>query len=165
MTYYLVLEVPVCKKCRNYIMKFPCPHCGSELSISDRAKGEIQPIIPTELQGDFDEPPPAAYIDGQPEMRPSQTKGKKLSPDLGRAKTSKVKVSKHDFSSNDTISRSAPSGTADLITSSMDQRLTNMETTLKTLTEELNTIMKSQKVMEAILTKINTEIMKLRNQI
>ena len=143
-------------------MKFPCPHCGSDLSMSDRSEGEIKPIIPVEFQGDFDEPPPAAYVDGRPETRSIPAKAAKLSPDLGRAKTAEVKISKHDFSSHETLSRSTPSGTEDLVTSSMDQRLSNMEKTLKTLTEELNTIMKSQKVIEAILTKINSELMKLR---
>ena len=35
-------------------MKFPCPHCGAEESLTDREVGEIKPIIPPEFQADFD---------------------------------------------------------------------------------------------------------------
>ena len=49
---------PVCKKCRNYIMGFPCPHCGSEKALTDREANEIRPIIPLDLQVTFKEPPP-----------------------------------------------------------------------------------------------------------
>ncbi len=48
---------PVCKKCRNYVMKFPCPHCGGELEFTDRKIDEIKPIIPLDLQETFKEPP------------------------------------------------------------------------------------------------------------
>ncbi len=154
--------MPVCKKCRNYVMKFPCPHCGSDLTMSDRTEGEIQPIVPKELQGDFEEPPPPAYVDGRPEMRAPQPKAKKIATDLSRAKTAEFKAPKSDFSSQTTTSTTSSLGTKDLIASSMDQRLTNIETTLKTLTTEITTIMKSQKVIESILKKINSQLMKLR---
>lgn len=38
-------------------MSFPCSHCGSEESFADRKSDEFKPIIPVELQGDFEEPP------------------------------------------------------------------------------------------------------------
>ncbi|MFX1513531.1 MAG: hypothetical protein ACFFCQ_13180 [Promethearchaeota archaeon] len=52
--------IPVCKNCRNYIMKLdednPCPHCGNKLTLTDRNDGEIKPIIPEEFQADFTKP-------------------------------------------------------------------------------------------------------------
>ena len=54
----LLFLSPVCKKCHNYVMKFPCSHCGSDLSMQDRIEGEIKPIVPVEIQGNFAEPPP-----------------------------------------------------------------------------------------------------------
>ncbi|MFX0051517.1 MAG: hypothetical protein ACFE8U_09515 [Candidatus Hermodarchaeota archaeon] len=38
-------------------MSFPCSHCGSEQSLADRKTSDFKPIIPVELQGDFEEPP------------------------------------------------------------------------------------------------------------
>ncbi|UCG03337.1 MAG: hypothetical protein JSW11_04970 [Candidatus Heimdallarchaeota archaeon] len=49
---------PVCKNCRNYVMGFPCPHCGGEQALTDRESDEIKPIIPLDLQESFKEPPP-----------------------------------------------------------------------------------------------------------
>ena len=48
---------PVCKKCRNYVMRLPCPHCGAEEALTDREADEIKPIIPLDLQESFKEPP------------------------------------------------------------------------------------------------------------
>ncbi|UCG00706.1 MAG: hypothetical protein JSW11_13935 [Candidatus Heimdallarchaeota archaeon] len=41
-------------------MKFPCPHCGSDESFHDRSADDFKPIVPIELQGNFEEPPPPA---------------------------------------------------------------------------------------------------------
>ncbi len=38
-------------------MSFPCSHCGSEESFSDRKADDFRPIVPIELQGDFSQPP------------------------------------------------------------------------------------------------------------
>ncbi len=38
-------------------MSFPCSHCGSEESFTDRKADDFKPIVPIELQGDFEEPP------------------------------------------------------------------------------------------------------------
>jgi len=38
-------------------MKLPCSHCGSEKSFADRKIDDFKPIVPIELQGDFEEPP------------------------------------------------------------------------------------------------------------
>lgn len=49
---------PVCRKCHNYILRFPCPHCGTAESFDNRTTEDIKPIVPTEIQAEFDEPPP-----------------------------------------------------------------------------------------------------------
>ncbi|MFX0183739.1 MAG: hypothetical protein ACFE95_11705 [Candidatus Hodarchaeota archaeon] len=38
-------------------MSFPCSHCGGEESFADRKTDDFKPIIPIELQGDFEKPP------------------------------------------------------------------------------------------------------------
>ncbi|MHA2226243.1 MAG: hypothetical protein ACXAC8_13625 [Candidatus Hodarchaeales archaeon] len=38
-------------------MNFPCSHCGSEESFADRKTDDFKPIVPVELQGNFEEPP------------------------------------------------------------------------------------------------------------
>ena len=48
---------PVCKKCRNYVMGFPCPHCGCDQEFTERNPDEIKPIIPLDLQESFEAPP------------------------------------------------------------------------------------------------------------
>lgn len=47
--------IPVCKKCHNYVMKFPCPHCGASESLIEREIGEIKAIIPEELQFNWED--------------------------------------------------------------------------------------------------------------
>jgi hypothetical protein len=48
---------PVCKKCKNYVMALPCPHCGGDQAFTERTPNEIKPIIPLDLQETFQEPP------------------------------------------------------------------------------------------------------------
>ena len=38
-------------------MNFPCSHCGSAESFADRKTDDFKPIVPVELQGDFEKPP------------------------------------------------------------------------------------------------------------
>lgn len=81
----LCILSPVCKKCRNYVMDFPCPHCGSEQALTDREEDEIKPIIPLDLQESFGEPPPPSHESGQsytPPYQPpeSPTKAPPVSP-------------------------------------------------------------------------------------
>ena len=45
--------MPVCKNCLNYCLNFPCPHCGGDLSLTERSKDEIKPIVAPEYQADF----------------------------------------------------------------------------------------------------------------
>ena len=134
-------------------MKFPCSHCGSDLSIQDRIEGEIKPIVPVEIQGDFAEPPPPEYVDSLPVSTPSPSISKKSSEPQYKAKT------KHRSS--------APSSTGSgkvQSSSDADYRLTSIEGTLDEITNQLTTLMKSQKVIETILTKINSELLKLRDK-
>ena len=63
---------PVCKKCRNYVRGFPCPHCGGEEALTDREADEIKPIIPVDLQESFKEPPPPISDSGHSDIPPNQ---------------------------------------------------------------------------------------------
>jgi hypothetical protein len=63
---------PVCKKCRNYVMGFPCPHCGGDQALTDREADEIKPIIPLDLQESFKEPPPPLDISDSSQATPYQ---------------------------------------------------------------------------------------------
>ncbi|MHA1994616.1 MAG: hypothetical protein ACW97Z_08760 [Candidatus Hodarchaeales archaeon] len=154
--------MPVCKKCRNYIMGFPCPHCGSDLSLTDRTNTDIQPIIPKELQGDFEEPPAPSYVEGIPErqnMEPVSSVKEKTSP-------KSRSTGGHSSGPSYSPQMSSPSISADNVSDSflpkMDNRLSLMENTMKSIQDELSTLLKSQKVIENILTRINGELLRLR---
>jgi len=154
--------MPVCKKCRNYIMGFPCPHCGSDLSLTDRTNSDIQPIIPKELQGDFEEPPAPSYVEGIPDRHSMGP------PPSFKTKSHSESRSQGGNSSGPSYSpqKSSPSLSAENVSSSflpqMDNRLSLMENTMKSIQDELSTLLKSQKVIENILTRINGELLKLR---
>ncbi len=155
--------MPVCKKCRNYVMRFPCPHCGSDLSLTDRTERDIQPIIPKELQGNFEEPPAPSYVDGIPDrdsMGPPPSKKEKKQTES--PSYSAPSASSYSGSS------SSPSLSADSVSDSfvpnMDNRLSMMEATMKSIQNELTTLLKSQKVIENILTRMNSELLKLRKE-
>ena len=143
-------------------MKLPCAHCGSDLSLTDRTTSDIQPIIPKALQGDFEEPPSPSYVEGIPDRQSMgpvpEVTAKKRSP----SRSTGVQSSESSYSSQS----SSPSISADSISDSflpqMDNRLSLMENSMKTIQEELSTLLKSQKVIENILTRINGEIIKLR---
>ena len=144
---------PVCKQCHNYVMKFPCSHCGSDLSMQDRVEGEIKPIVPVEIQGNFAEPPPPEYVDSLPVSTPSPSLSQKSS-DL--PKNAEIKHRSRPSSSTESSKVEMSSNT--------DSRLTSIEGTLDEITSQLTTLMKSQKVIETILTKINSELLKLRGK-
>jgi hypothetical protein len=145
-------------------MRFPCPHCGSDLSLTDRTTSDIQPIIPKALQGDFEEPPEPAYVEGIPDR---QSMGPVPSP---KAKPNSESRSTRNHSSGPSYSpqTSSPTLSADSISDSflpqMDNRLSLMENTMKSIQNELSTLLKSQKVIESILTRINGELLKLRKE-
>ena len=134
-------------------MKFPCSHCGSDLSMQDRVEGEIKPIVPVEIQGDFAEPPPPEYVDSLPASTPSPSISKKSSKPQYKAKTKQR-----------TSPTSSPVSGNVKMSSDADNRLTSIEGTLDEITSQLTTLMKSQKVIETILTKINSELLKLRDK-
>jgi len=121
--------------------------------MQDRMEGEIKPIVPVEIQGDFDEPPPPEYVDSLPASTPSPSISKKSSEPQYKAKT-KPRSS----------TTSSPRSSNVEISSDADYRLTSIEGTLDEITSQLTTLMKSQKVIETILTKINSELLKLRGK-
>jgi hypothetical protein len=145
-------------------MNFPCPHCGSDLSLTDRTNSDIQPIIPRELQGSFEEPPAPSYVEGIPDR---QSMGPV--PSI-KEKSSPVSRSTGDHSSSPRYSSqsSSPSISTDNVSDSflpkMDSRLSLMENTMKSIQDELSILLKSQKVIENILTRINSELLKLRKE-
>ena len=149
----LLFLSPVCKKCHNYVMKFPCSHCGSDLSMQDRIEGEIKPIVPVEIQGDFDEPPPPEYVESLPVSSPSPSLSKK-SAEIPK----RTEIKQRSKPSSSTGSSKVG------MSSDADYRLTSIEGTLDEITSQLTTLMKSQKVIETILTKINSELLKLRDK-
>jgi len=134
-------------------MKFPCSHCGSDLSMQDRIEGEIKPIVPVEIQGDFDEPPPPEYVDSLPVSTHSPSLAKKS------LETPEIPEIKHRSKAHSSIGSSKVEMSSDA-----DNKLTSMESTLDQITTQLTTLMKSQKVIETILTKINSELLKLRDK-
>ena len=136
-------------------MKLPCSHCGGDLSIQDRMEGEIKPIVPVEIQGNFAEPPPPEYVDSLPASTPSPSI-KKQSPEPQYKSTPKQR-------SSSPSSTNRSSGTKQS-SSDADYRLTSIESTLDEMSSQLTTLMKSQKVIETILTKINSELLKLRGK-
>jgi len=136
-------------------MKFPCSHCGSDLSMQDRIEGEIKPIVPVEIQGNFAEPPPPEYVDSLPVSTPS--------PSVSPAKTFSGPIYKGESKPRSTTPSSTSSGGTQS-SSNTDHRLTSIEGTLDDITSQLTTLMKSQKVIETILTKINSELLKLRGK-
>ena len=135
-------------------MKFPCSHCGSDLSMQDRIEGEIKPIVPVEIQGNFAEPPPPEYVDSLPVSTHSPSISKKSSGPTYTGESKKRSSTPSSSTSSSTTQSS----------SNTDYRLTSIESTLDEITSQLTTLMKSQKVIETILTKINSELLKLRGK-
>ena len=136
-------------------MKLPCEHCGGDLSMQDRVEGEIKPIVPVEIQGNFAEPPPPEYVDSLPASTPS--------PSVSPSKASSGPIYKGESKPRSTTPSSTSSGGTQS-SSNTDYRLTSIEGTLDEITSQLTTLMKSQKVIETILTKINSELLKLRGK-
>ncbi|MHA2054997.1 MAG: hypothetical protein ACXACP_13200 [Candidatus Hodarchaeales archaeon] len=152
--------MPVCKNCHNYVMKLPCSHCGSDLSLDDRKDGDIQPIVPVEIQGDFSEAPPLSSAASQPSKPTpplkSQTRRKASST------ASSFQSSKSSSVSARTAPESSSDGTSGLIMATMDKRFSLIETNLKSIQKEVAELNKTQKVMEKVLIQISKELLKLR---
>ncbi|MFW9991707.1 MAG: hypothetical protein ACFFD4_06580 [Candidatus Odinarchaeota archaeon] len=45
--------MPVCKKCKNYVLTFPCSHCGGNLPLTHTTEEEIESVISPGLQARF----------------------------------------------------------------------------------------------------------------
>jgi len=134
-------------------MKFPCSHCGSDLSMQDRVECEIKPIVPVEIQAIFDVPPPPEYVDSLPVSTSSPSFSKKSSEIPKKTEVQqRIKPSSSTGSSKVEMSSNA------------DYNPTSIEGSLDEITSQLTTLMKSQKVIETILTKINSDRHKLRDK-
>lgn len=156
---------PVCKKCHNYVMKLPCPHCGSDTSFQDRAADEIKPIVPVELQGDFEEPPSPLSSSGSPLMS-SQASGDS-GPSQQRQVQSPVAVD-HQAQSQASLSTQSgetfvgpPDHSTEKLPENMETIIRSMENKLNTLSSEMKSLLKSQKVIERFLTSINKKLLEL----
>jgi hypothetical protein len=121
--------------------------------MQDRIEGEIKPIVPVEIQGNFAEPPPPEYVDSLPVSTPSPSFSEKSSE-----KPKKTEVQPRFKPPPSTGSSKVE------MSSNADDRLTSIEGTLDEITSQLTTLMKSQKVIETILIKINSELLKLRDK-
>ena len=154
--------MPVCKKCHNYVMKFPCPHCGSDLSLDDREKGEIQPIVPVELQGSFAEPPPPSYADSDPKRSSTPLKSPKPMGKSIDSPISSTRKSKATLRSQSATPASSTDGTSALMTAALEKRLSMIEMSLKSTQKEVADLTKTHKVMEKVLIEISKEMLKLR---
>jgi hypothetical protein len=159
-------------------MKFPCPHCGSHESLYDRSADEIKPIIPLDLQGNFDEPPPLIsasvsynFHDVRPVSHPIESQiitnsGLSLQEQIQPRNTVGYKFESPSYS---TVPRNISTrGTIEFTTNS---RLENLEGTIKTLENEIKilssdmkNILKSQKVTESILINMNKKLLKLQKE-
>lgn len=151
------------------MMKLPCPHCGSDESFYDRSADEIKSIVPEELQGNFDEPPPPisnSGYDSFQEVRPvSKPIESQISSNSGSSLQEQIQPHSavgYEFESPST------KGTIEFAISS---RLENVEGTVKTMENEIKTlsldmknIQKSQKVMESILTNMNKKLLKFQKE-
>ncbi|MHA1444198.1 MAG: hypothetical protein ACTSR4_05550, partial [Candidatus Hodarchaeales archaeon] len=131
-----------------------CSHCGSDLSMQDRIEGEIKPIVPVEIQGNFAEPPPPEYVDSLPVSTPSPSFSKKSS-EMPKETEVQHRIAKPSSSTGSSKVE---------MSSNADYRPTSIEGSLEEITSQLTTLMKSQKVIETILTKINSELLKLRDK-
>ncbi len=113
-------------------MNFPCPHFGSDESFYDRSTNEIKPIIPVELQGNFEEPPPldispnltSNYIRMKPVSKPLKTQ---VSSNLGFSIQEQIQ----SLSIVDYKFESSPARTP---------RLGNMKKAIKTIEKEIKTL-------------------------
>jgi hypothetical protein len=147
---------PVCKKCHNYVMKFPCPHCGSDASFQDRSPDEIKPIVPVELQGDFEEPPPP-LSSGSPLMSSQVSGGTGPSQPGGVQSPAAID---HQIQSSETIT-GPPDESFEKLPENMEMIIRSMENKLNRLSSDMQNLLKSQKVIESFLTNINKKLQKL----
>lgn len=146
-------------------MKLPCPHCGADTSLLDRSADEIKAIVPVELQGDFEEPPPPLSSSGSPLM--SSQASKSSGPSQQGQIQSPVAV---DHQSQSQISSTPqsnithtgpPDSSIEKLPEDQETIIRSMENKLNTLSSDMKNLLKSQKVIESFLTNINKKITKL----
>ncbi|NHJ01692.1 MAG: hypothetical protein EAX86_06085 [Candidatus Heimdallarchaeota archaeon] len=148
-------------------MSFPCPHCGSQETFEDRTEEEFKPIVPVEIQGTFDKPPPP-LTSGRPRFASPTSSPRPATPiATPRTPTSRQQdTSYRDLvidtskSSSKTTVPARPLPTEGFNT----DRLIEIEASVKAMEANIATLIKSQKVIEKILTNINKELLKLRNK-
>lgn len=146
---------PVCKKCLNYVMNFPCPHCGSESSYEDRTAGDFKPIIPKELQEDFSEPlppitSPNSFATPISESPPA-SRGAESLPRKQPESAETTHLPSISTSPQDSMKGKSPAVTPIEKPLTSDERLERIETTLKSLEKDVRTILRVQKVIEIFL--------------
>lgn len=145
-------------------MSFPCPHCGSDESFYDRSAEEFKPIIPTELQGDFTEPPPPIPSSNSPSTFQRVNQVPKSTKSHGQSNQS-YSGQVVDYKFESTPSSKEPIRGTDFITEprleNIEIAIKNIENDVKTLSSDLENIQKSQKVIESILTNINKKLLEL----
>ena len=123
-------------------MSFPCPHCASEESLTDRDASEIKPVVSKEFQANFEEPslPRSSRM---PDLKPSYNSSKAHVPSSIRPAVQKqIKEPEKD----------------------MESIIITMGNDMKALATDIKTIMKSMKVIERVLTNMNKELLKLRKK-
>lgn len=150
-------------------MKFPCPHCGSDESFYDRSADEIKSIVPVELQGNFDEPPPPISNSGsynfqevRPVSKPIESQISSKSESFLQEQTQPRSAVGYEFESPST------KGTIEFAIGSrfenVEGAIKTMENEIKTLSSDMKNLLKSQKVIESILTNINKKLLKLQKE-
>ncbi len=147
-------------------MSFPCPHCGGEETFEDRVEEEFRPIVPVEIQGTFDKPPPP-LSSGKSWSSPSRSTSHPI--DSSRVTTSRPKDTSYRGLVMDSSKPTSKTPNVPL-TSSLPSddfttdRLIEIEASVKAMEANITTLVKSQKVIEKILTNINRELLKLREK-
>lgn len=146
-------------------MKLPCPHCGADTSFQDRTADEIKPIVPVELQGDFEEPPPPLSSSGSPLMSSQASEISGPSPQGQVQSPVAVDHQPQSLSSSTPQSGITHSGPPDSSTENLPEDLETiiklMANKINSLSSDMKNLLKSQKVIESFLTNINKKITKL----
>ncbi|MFX0117105.1 MAG: hypothetical protein ACFFB3_21335 [Candidatus Hodarchaeota archaeon] len=149
-------------------MSFPCPHCGKSESFADRTAKDFKPIVPTEIQGRFDEPPPPiptsksasnSVMRKQPKsvaFSPYSTTPLKNSP----PSTSFPEDPPVSFSPFPTepahleVDFASPAAKATRKAPPIEDRLEKIEISINNLGNEIKSISQAQKTIEMLLKKM-----------
>ena len=143
-------------------MSFPCPHCGGTKSFDERNSRDFSPIIPSELQDRFDEPPPLNSTETaniSPVSAPTQAKAPETIKSSSSRNTelkerSSTTVSSIPKSSRSTINSPITTVAATKDTVTIQRRLERIETAIKGLKSDMKKMLRSQKVVEESFQKV-----------